>query len=99
MTWCAILFPRWDMKKSLPGKEALEDCLESLSVFLKALLIYHHNLQKKPDGEKKNQEHQWSLNSIRNHTSVESKVTTWASSYQVNHFQSLENTLIKTTWK
>ena len=55
MTWCAVLFPRWDMKTSLPGKEALEDCLESLSVFLKALLIYHHNLQKKPGrrGKKK----------------------------------------------
>lgn len=32
----------------LPGKEALEDGSESLSVFLKALLTYCHNLQKKP---------------------------------------------------
>lgn len=57
---------RYDVKISikqqiaptLPGKEALEDGSESLSVFLKALLIYCHNLQKKPGKKKKNQEHQ-----------------------------------------
>lgn len=32
----------------LPGKEALEDSLESLLICLKALLIYCHNPQKTP---------------------------------------------------
>lgn len=63
---------RYDVKISikqqiaptLPGKEALEDGSESLSVFLKALLIYCHNLQKKP-GKKKR------IKSIRDFTSLE----------------------------
>lgn len=38
----------------LPGKEALEDSLESLLICLKALLIYCHNPQKKPGKRIKN---------------------------------------------